>query len=87
MDIRHRPIRQGRPKGTAQGRISPGGVKPVIDQIKPQDVAAFHGKLDAAKMNPFEKWIIKRVKAEFGDFRDWDMINKWAKGIAAAVKG
>jgi hypothetical protein len=37
-------------------------------------------------MSGFEKWIVKRVKGETGDFRDWDAINKWAKGIAVAVK-
>jgi len=29
---------------------------------------------------------VKRVGGEFGDFRDWDMINAWAKKVAAATK-
>jgi menaquinone-dependent protoporphyrinogen oxidase len=80
------PSGKGDPKELLKGVIVPNGVKPVIDRIKPRDVAAFHGKLDPEKMKFMEKWIIKNVKAEMGDFRDWDMITKWAKGIAEAVK-
>jgi menaquinone-dependent protoporphyrinogen oxidase len=80
------PSGKGDPKELLKGVIVPNRVKQVIDRIKPQDVAAFHGSLDVKKMNPFEKWIIKNVKAEMGDFRDWDAINKWAKGIMEAVK-
>jgi len=29
---------------------------------------------------------LKNVKAPTGDFRDWEAINKWAAGIAEAVK-
>jgi hypothetical protein len=42
--------------------------------------------LDESKMSFLEKWVVKRVGGEFGDFRDWDMITKWAKKVAAAVK-
>jgi menaquinone-dependent protoporphyrinogen oxidase len=39
-----------------------------------------------SKLNFAEKLIIKAVKAPVGDFRDWDMINAWADGIADALK-
>jgi menaquinone-dependent protoporphyrinogen oxidase len=80
------PSGKGDPAQLLKGVIVPNGLKPVIDRIKPQNVAAFHGKLDPEKLKFMEKWIIKNVKAEMGDFRDWDMITKWAKGIAAALK-
>jgi menaquinone-dependent protoporphyrinogen oxidase len=80
------PSGKGDPKELLKGVIVPNGLKPVIDRIKPQDTVAFHGKLDPEKMKFMEKWIIKNVKAEMGDFRDWDMITKWAKMIAEAVK-
>jgi len=37
-------------------------------------------------MTLFEKWVLKRVKAQAGDFRDWAAINKWATGIADELK-
>jgi len=70
-----------------KGWIVPKGIKPVIDRIKPKDITVFHGDIRVEKMGWIEKWIMKRVKSEYGDFRDWDMITKWAKGIAAALKG
>ena len=29
--------------------------------------------------------MIKMVKAEAGDFRDWEAITAWAEGVAAAL--
>jgi menaquinone-dependent protoporphyrinogen oxidase len=80
------PSGKGDPAELLKGVIVPGGVKPVLERIKPQNTAAFHGNLNPGKMNAFEKWIIKNVKAEMWDFRDWDMINKWAKGIVGDLK-
>jgi hypothetical protein len=37
-------------------------------------------------MSFFEKWIIKRVKAPVGDFRDWNAIADWARSIAGVLK-
>jgi menaquinone-dependent protoporphyrinogen oxidase len=81
------PSGKGDPVQLLKGIVLPRGVKPIADRIKPRDIAVFGGNLNEAKMSSFEKWVIKRVKAEAGDFRDWDAINNWAKGIAAAVKG
>ncbi len=38
------------------------------------------------KLNFFERWIIKKVKAPVGDFRDWEAITEWANRIAGDVK-
>ncbi len=38
------------------------------------------------RLNPLEKWMIKKVKAPIGDFRDWDAITAWAKAIADKLK-
>jgi hypothetical protein len=37
-------------------------------------------------MTILEKWVLKRVKAQTGDFRDWVAINKWAADIADELK-
>jgi len=33
-----------------------------------------------------EKVILKAVRAPEGDFRPWDDVREWARGIAAALK-
>jgi menaquinone-dependent protoporphyrinogen oxidase len=79
------PSGKGDPVELLKGVVVPLNVKPVIERIKPRDTAVFHGCLDEKKMNFLEKWMVKRVGGEFGDFRDWDMIAKWAKKIAMAI--
>jgi hypothetical protein len=37
-------------------------------------------------MTLFEKWALKRVKAQTGDFSDWTAINKWAADMADELK-
>jgi menaquinone-dependent protoporphyrinogen oxidase len=81
------PAGKGDPVQQVQGWLYPKALKPVIDNIKPRDVTVFHGNINTAKMNAIEKWMIKQVKSEYGDFRDWEAIAKWGKGIAAALKG
>lgn len=38
------------------------------------------------KLNLIEKWMINKVKAPLGDFRDWDAITSWATAIADVLK-
>jgi menaquinone-dependent protoporphyrinogen oxidase len=80
------PGGQGDPVQLLKGWRLPKGLQLVADRIKPRDIAVFHGNVNAQKMNPIEKWMIKNVKSPAGDFRDWDMITKWAKGIADTLK-
>jgi menaquinone-dependent protoporphyrinogen oxidase len=80
------PSGKGDPAQLLKGVIVPRGVKLILDRIKPRDITVFGGKLDAAKMSFLEKWVLKNVKAVPGDYRDWDAIDKWAKGIAKALK-
>jgi menaquinone-dependent protoporphyrinogen oxidase len=80
------PAGKGDPAQQLQGWKMPKAMEMYIDHIKPKDNAIFHGDIRVEKMNWFEKWIMKRIKTEYGDFRDWDMITNWTKGIAAALK-
>jgi menaquinone-dependent protoporphyrinogen oxidase len=68
-----------------EGAKLPKGLQPVADRIHPQDVAIFRGVLDLEKLNPFERWIMSRMKAPTGDFRDWDAIEAWARTIAQTL--
>ena len=80
------PAGEGDPVQLLQGWRFPKAQQPIIDRIKPRDIAVFHGKLDPDTMNFFEKAIIKNVKSPTGDFRDWNAITAWAKDIAKSLK-
>ncbi len=77
------PTGEGDPVVLLQNWRLPGKVKPIADRIAPRDIAVFHGSADPAKMNSLDKWMLKRVKAPVGDFRDWEAIGAWAASIAA----
>lgn len=51
-----------------------------------RDHHVFAGKLDRSKLNFAEKAIMVALRAPEGDFRDWDAIDMWARGIADALK-
>jgi len=80
------PTGMGDPVELMKGWRFPGSLQPITDRIKPKDIAVFHGALEINKMSFFEKWIIKRVKAPVGDFRDWNAIADWARSIAGVLK-
>ena len=80
------PTGKGDPVQLTKGWRFPKSLGPIIDRIRPRDIAVFHGTLDMKKLNFFERWAIKNVKAPAGDFRDWEAITSWAAAIAGALK-
>jgi menaquinone-dependent protoporphyrinogen oxidase len=68
-----------------EGAKLPKGLQPIADRIQPRDVAVFRGVLDLEKLNPFERWVMNKMKAPAGDFRDWEAIEAWARTIAQAL--
>jgi len=80
------PSGKGDPVELLKGARVAFNVKSIIERIKPRDTAVFHGNIDEKKVNFWEKLMVKTAKGEFGDFRDWEMITKWAKRVAEAVK-
>ena len=80
------PTDEGDPVELTEGWRFPKALQPIADRIQPRDVAVFHGVMDEKKLNPFEKWVIKNVKAPMGDFRDWDAITAWTTAIADVLK-
>ncbi len=79
------PTGEGNPIQLLKGWRLPKAQQSVADRIHPRDIAVFGGALDPKKMNLFEKWIIKNVKASLGDFRDWNAIDAWAQSISGAL--
>ena len=77
------PLGEGDTLELLHGWRFPEAQRSLIERIKPRDIAVFHGAIDLKKMTIFEKWVLKRVNAQTGDFRDWAAITKRAAGIAA----
>lgn len=50
--------------------------------IGPVEHRLFFGALDRSKLGFAERMIVKAVKAQDGDFREWDEIRAWADAIA-----
>jgi menaquinone-dependent protoporphyrinogen oxidase len=70
-----------------EGVKLPKALQPIADRIHPRDVAVFRGVLDLEKLNPFERWVMSKMKAPTGDFRNWDVIEAWAGTIAQTLLG
>jgi len=79
------PTGKGEAVELTQGWRLPRKLRPIADDIAPRDVVVFHGAVNVEKLGFFERWIVKKVKAPVGDFRDWAAITAWAEGIVAAV--
>jgi menaquinone-dependent protoporphyrinogen oxidase len=80
------PTGEGDPEELARGWTLPKALKDDVEHVAPHDVALFHGALDPDELGFFERWIVRRVGAPEGDFRDPEAIASWARGIAAALK-
>ena len=57
----------------------------VIERLQPKETVVFGGRLDGDLLSFAERAIIRAVRAEEGDFRDWDAIRAWAESIAAEL--
>lgn len=79
------PSGEGDPVELLDGWRLPESEKPIADRVSPRDVAVFHGNIDPDRLNLAERLIVKAVKGEFGDFRDWEAIRGWASEIASSL--
>lgn len=80
------PTDKGNIEELMKGWRFPTSLQPIADRIQPQDIAIFHGATDVEKLSWLDKWMIKKVKAPIGDFRDWNAISNWAMAIANVLK-
>ncbi len=54
-------------------------------QVKPVDVGLFAGALDYKKLPLPLRMVMKGMKAEEGDFRNWDAIREWTERLCPAL--
>jgi menaquinone-dependent protoporphyrinogen oxidase len=81
------PTGEGDPVALLKGWRFPAKLQATADVIKPRDIAVFGGLVDAKKLNPLERFMLNRMKAPMGDFREWDAITAWAASIAKTLDG
>jgi menaquinone-dependent protoporphyrinogen oxidase len=79
------PSGEGDPVKLLNGWRFPPLQQALADRIRPRDIAVFHGFVNSDRLSSFEKWVIKKVDAPAGDFRDWTAIASWAASIAGAL--
>jgi len=80
--------------GIAPVEPKAGPVEKILEELKktllpiqPVAVTMFAGKLDPARMSFVERTMTKMLKVPTGDFRDWDRIREWARGLPFGLKG
>jgi len=56
-------------------------------QVEPVGVGLFAGALDYKKLPLPLRLVMKGMKAEEGDFRDWDAIREWTDELRPALLG
>jgi menaquinone-dependent protoporphyrinogen oxidase len=80
------PTGPGDPVELVQGWRFPKALQHIADRVKPLDIALFQGAAFPEKLSGIGRWLMKKVKAPLGDFRDWNAITAWAGTIAAKLQ-
>ena len=80
------PTGPGDPVDLLKGKIMNERMKILVDQINPREVTVFGGIIQTEKLNRFDRFVMKMVKADTGDFRDWDAIDAWAAKIGKELQ-
>ena len=80
------PTGEGEAVELTNGWLLPDALRDTVERIAPHDIVLFHGEVDMQELGLGERLMAKMVKAPTGDFRDWDAIAAWAKGVADTLK-
>jgi menaquinone-dependent protoporphyrinogen oxidase len=60
-------------------------LRAALDPVKPVAVTMFAGRLELARMSFVQRTMTGLMKVLTGDFRDWEAIRAWARGLPAAL--
>jgi menaquinone-dependent protoporphyrinogen oxidase len=64
----------------------PVGISELVAAVRARGHRTFAGRLDRGQLGIGEKLVVSAVRAPDGDFRDWDALAAWARGIAGQLK-
>ncbi len=67
---------------TPEPTEEPFGLPELATELGARDHHIFAGKVDKSELGFAERAVLAAVRAEEGDFRDWDDVRKWASEIA-----
>jgi menaquinone-dependent protoporphyrinogen oxidase len=75
------------PKSPDPGAVvqAEGALLAAIIPLTPVASGVFAGKIDAQKLSFIQRKMTELVKSPVGDFRDWDAIAAWARGLPAKM--
>lgn len=79
------PTGEGDPVELLSGWVFPEAQQEIADRVGPRETVVFHGNIDLDRLGLGEKLIVKAVRGQVGDYRDWDAIRDWAQGVAQAL--
>lgn len=63
----------------------PVDAAPLVEQTAAREHRVFAGRLERNRLSFAEKAVVIALRAPQGDFRDWDAIRSWARGIAESL--
>lgn len=75
------------PVDTGADLAPPPLMEEPLGRLRPRDHAVFRGKLDHHQLRLGDKAVAQSLRAEDGDYREWDAITAWAERVAAALDG
>jgi menaquinone-dependent protoporphyrinogen oxidase len=61
------------------------GIADIVEATAAREHHIFNGKLDKHRLSFPERAVVFALRVAEGDFRDWDAVASWARGIAAAL--
>ena len=65
----------------------PADIAEIMDLTHAREHRLFAGRVDRSVLGLGEKVILTAERVPDGDFRSWDEVRAWARGIAAALTG
>lgn len=80
------PTGEGDPLNLLKAPLVPDSIRATVDAINPVEVKLFKGKIDLRRLPPDQRKIVKAANVPRGDFRDWDVIQAWAKTLARTLR-
>jgi len=61
-------------------------LRSAVAPVTPVAETVFAGRIDPSRLSFLQKKLVSWVKAPVGDFRDWDAIASWARGLPVLLK-
>jgi menaquinone-dependent protoporphyrinogen oxidase len=65
----------------------PHDAPPLVQVTAAREHRVFPGRLDKGLLSFPERAMVTAMRAPVGDFRDWGLVDAWAREIAAALAG